>query len=326
MMDLAGLLEYLTRLPRFGDPRVWQLERMNSGGISPHTLRLETPGGDLFIKATRDNESRTLRLLACLDLAVCPTIVLPDLLDQNWLVGEFVPGGPLRGKRLEPGLVAHYASMQNCLNRRQLFEGGEPFTRCKFITHDTGGFYRGLITRGLKEGYPTLVSLRAYGLPIVDEYIRIAERLAEHADSIAEAWATMPFAWLHHDFREAHIISSPQKLVDWGSSYGHGPFLFDLAPFLILDSAAFDVFMACSDICQQASRSQVMGWLSAATCAAFMAFILWRVKAFGAPGGNWNTPEECRRFLEYEVSPFRALFQLDVVPWRSRRAVRLHAA
>ena len=316
-MDLGELLQRLERLPHIGDPRAWHVEPITLGGVSQHTYRLRTPSVDLFVKTTRDNESRTLRLLSYLDLAVCPRILYPELLDENLLVAQYVPGGPLRERRLEPGLVANYCEMQNKLNQRHLFESVEPFTRCAFHAEDVGGFYRGLIARGLVEGYPKLIALRAYGLPIIEEYVEVAQRVGEHADRIADAYAMMPFAWLHHDFREDNIVGSPQKLVDWGSSYGHGPFTFDLAPFLIVDREGLATFIAGSQICRQAERSEILRWIFAGTCAAFMGFLLWRVKYPQEPGGNWQTPEECWRFLEYEAPPFRAMLTHDAAPWRA---------
>jgi hypothetical protein len=320
-MDLTGLLQRLERLPHLGDPRAWHAEPITLGGVSRHTYRLQTPSADLFVKTTRDNESRRLRLLAYLDLAVCPRILYPELLDENLLVAQYVPDGPLREKRLEPGPVVNYCAMQNELNQRHLFESVEPFTRCEFHKDDAGGCYHSLIARELEEGYPKLIALRVYGLPIIEEYVEMAERVGEHSDRIAHAYATMPFAWLHHDFREDNIVGSPQKLSDWGSSYGHGPFAFDLAPFLILDPGALVTFMAHSDICRQAERSQILWWVFIGTCADFMGFLLWRVGYPDEPGGNWDTPEECRRFLEYEAPPFRAMLIHDVAPWRAQLGI-----
>jgi hypothetical protein len=84
----------------------------------------------------------------------------------------------------------------------------------------------------------------------------------------------MPSGWLHHDFREENILAGqPQYVADWGSSYGPGPFLYDLAPFLFGCPGRLDVFAESSELCDGVSRQAVERWLYAATAARCAALL-----------------------------------------------------
>ena len=114
----------------------------------------------------------------------------------------------------------------------------------------------------------------------------------------------MPFAWQHHDFREANIVGTPQRLVDWGSSYGHGPFLFDLAPFLVDDARGSRLYRQELEICRGVSDNVFDAWMQAALAAAFASLLMYRL----CPGGgNIDDRESAQKFLEYEFQPFRRL-------------------
>lgn len=312
-LELITRLEMTPELEGIGD---WKVRTISMGEVSRHKYRFRSRNQGYFVKETKDNESHTLQMLASLELDICPEVIVPDLLTENILVAEYIPGGALRKKKLERGLVVNYCAMQNALNDKRLFKSVEPFAQGEFHSCDDSGFYRDLIVRGCREGYPKLMTLQQYELPIVAEYMRVADLVREHQHHIADEYSEMPFGWLHHDFREDNIVGSPQKLVDWGSSYGHGPFLFDLAPFLINDDLTLQTFVTQSNICQQATMADVERWVFIATCARFVGFLLWRVKGFNQPGGNWKTQDECKDFLEYEFEPFRALRDHKAAVWR----------
>ena len=315
-MDFFEIRIRLETTPGLEDIDDWQVETISMGGVSPHKYRFRSQNHDYFVKETKDNESQALQMLESLELDICPKVVFPELLKENILVAEYIPGGVLQDKKLDQGLVINYCAMQNAFNDRQLFGSLEPFTQVDYSDRDDAGFYRALLPRGCREGYPKLVALRQYNLPIVDDYIRVADLVRAYEDQIAGEYSAMPFGWLHHDFREDNIVGSPQKLVDWGSSYGHGPFLFDLAPFLINDEMSLRTFVAQSDICHRASPTDIERWVFIATCATFVGFWLWRIKDPDEPGGNWTTRNECRDFLEYEFEPFRALIDHRAAVWQ----------
>ena len=315
-MESHEIVARLQATPGLEDVDDWHVETISMGEVSPHKYRFRTGCRDYFVKETKDNESHALQMLATLELDICPTIAFPELLRHNILVAEYIPGGVLQEKKLEQSLVVDYCAMQNVFNDKHLYDSVEPFTRGEYRDSDDTGFYRSLIPRGCRDGYPKLLALRQYDLPVVTDYLRIADLVRAHERQIADEYSAMPFGWLHHDFREENIVGSPQKLVDWGSSYGHGPFLFDLAPFLISDESSMQTFVSHSDICQCASRADIERWVFIATCATFVGFWLWRIKDPNREGGNWNTQNQCRDFLEYEFEPFRALIDHKAAVWR----------
>jgi aminoglycoside phosphotransferase (APT) family kinase protein len=115
----------------------------------------------------------------------------------------------------------------------------------------------------------------------------------------------MPFARQHHDFREGNILGeNPQVIIDWGSSYGHGPFLYDLAPFLLNHQENLAIFIQHSDICKQAGRTAIKRWLYVAACARFMTFFTYiRERA------DCEKVKDLEAFLEYHYQTYGSLLQ-----------------
>jgi hypothetical protein len=116
------------------------------------------------------------------------------------------------------------------------------------------------------------------------------------------------FARQHHDFKEDNIIGEPQKLIDWGSSYGYGPFLFDLAPFLVNDPDSLETFIKSSDNRKNTPRKQIDRWLHAPLGARFLGLLRWHLHP-DEPRGIIHSEEECRSFLEYEYRPYKKLLE-----------------
>ena len=304
---------FWTRLraePAFADLSAWTITPLRGGITSAHTYRCRRDGLDWAAKEVKDNEARILRLLAALDLDVGPQVVLPGLLKRGVVVYQHVRGRPMRGKVLDRSLIARYARMQNALNRKQDLIGTPPFEGCAFTIEDDG-FYRGSINRCIDGGYENLQRLRTHRLDVVEAFIEIADRIREHREAIADGFSGMPFGWLHHDFREAHIVGDPPRLLDWGSSYGHGPFLFDLGQFLLNDPKGLEVFSAHSEICQGASEDQIVHWVTCAACAGFAGFTLWRLGDFGYVDGR-QSREACRALLECELPAYRVLLETEL--------------
>lgn len=308
VLSLADLLSHLRAKPEFQRLGVWEIRRIASQ-TSMRTYHLRCGCADYFVKIVKDNERRILQLLDRLGLDIAPRVIYPHLLEHNILVAEFIPGGQLQSKTLDPLLVQRYALMQNALNDESLFREGNPASGCAFSDHDDG-FYRAGFMSCLDKGYEKLLRLRHHGLDIVERYVRLAEHLRANRARIADVYAGMPFAWLHHDFKENNIVGNPPKLVDWGSSYGHGPFLYDLGPFVRQDAQVMATFAQYSDICRCAAPAQIQRWAYAATCASLAGFMCWRLEE---PGGNWSTRAECQAFLEYEYSAYHDLLGMPTV-------------
>ena len=304
-MDFAEFKRRLQSSPTFHDLERWTITDTDSGLTSPNSYRFQCDDRDYFVKEIKENEKRILGFLTHFELEIAPRIVLPELLEQDIAVYEYIRGTPLKGKTLPQTLIKNYALMQNILNQEHVFRQADAFRGCTFTSEDDG-FYRNSITRCIDQGYENLLKLRAHSLPVVEAFIEIADYIRTCRAPIIDDFAGMPFGWLHHDFRELQIIGDPPKLIDWGSSYGHGPFLFDLAPFLVNDEHGLTTFIAHSDICQSATRAEIERWLYAANCASLGAFMLWRVADAGNASVMQNR-ESCRTLLEYEYPAYQGI-------------------
>ena len=198
--------------------------------------------------------------------------------------------------------------MQNLLNQEHAFRESDALRGCAF-TREDDGFYRSSITRCIE---------RAHDLPVVEAFIEIADHIHAHRATITDAFCSMPFGWLYHDFREIQIIGDPPRLIDWGSSYGHGPFLFDFAPFLVNDERGLAAFFAHSDICRSATEDEIERCLHAANCAHFAGFTLWRLSDPPVVS-QVQTREGCRALLAYEYPAYRRVIEHILgVAWGSR--------
>ncbi|MBN1399558.1 MAG: hypothetical protein JXA74_01900 [Anaerolineae bacterium] len=311
-MRLEQLEAVLRHEPAFSDLAAWAVTPVLGGSISPHTYRFQREGADYFVKEVKPNEARTLRLLAALDLCIAPRVIYPALLQEAVLVSEFIVGEHPHCKRLEPQLIVGLAELHNALNDEERVRRAAPEVAFRLAREDDG-FYRRSITRCMDEGYAQLLRLKRHGLAIVDEWVALADHLRARQARLSDAFVSMPFAWLHHDFREGSILGHPQRLIDWGSSYGHGPFLFDLAPFLVEDPAGLALFCAHSNICASVDRETIWGWLQAANGACFFGFLLWRLEHPSLQGRFTMRPaweldaDVLDAVLSYEIQPFRGL-------------------
>lgn len=295
-MDIDELLAHLKTKAEFEDLEQWTITEEGLGRTSRHTLRLRHGAKDYFLKDVKDNEREILRLLAPLQLTHVVKVVYPDLLDKNILVAEYVDGGPIRSKELEPGLIRDFATVQNHFNSPVFIS--EP-------RQDDDFFFARFLIRSFETGYNNLLQLRIHSFPVVKKYVEIAEHLMAHKDQIVAEFSSTPFARQHHDFREGSILGrDPQVIIDWGSSYGHGPFLYDLAPFLFGHKENLGVFMQHSDICKKADRKTIARWLYVATCARFVSFLTYIRELTETERIN-----NLEAFLEYHYQTYGGLLQ-----------------
>lgn len=301
-MDFDMLTRRLSSLKEFQNLEEWTISPVVKGETSPHTYRFQYAGKDYFIKEITDKEQNALRLLHAHQLQIAPRLIHPGLLDHGILVSAFIPGERLTGKKLADSLLVDYASMQNTLNSRAVLSQPNPFNHCKYNDRDDGTF-RKSITENDAEWERNLAKVREYGLSIVYAYDRLASYLKAHKYGIADVFSEMPFGWLHNDLREENIIGDPMRVVDWGSSFGHGPFLWDLAPFLLMDENGFETFIKHSCNCQPVNRPALKRWLYAAGWGRFLEFMRWQMQE----GRFWQTREECETYLTYEYQSWKAL-------------------
>ncbi len=295
-MDFYELARHLKTQREFEDLGQWTITEEVLGRTSPHTYRFRRGEKDFFVKQIKDNEREILKLLTPLRLLHIVRPSFPDLLDRNILVSETITGGPIQSKDLEAGLIRDFTTFQNHFNSPEFLQG--PRT-------DDGGFFRDYLTSCFETGYNNLVELRVHGFPIVEKFVKVAQHLMATQDEIIFEFSSMPFARQHHDFREGNILGeNPQVIIDWGSSYGHGPFLYDLAPFLLNDQENLEIFIQHSDICKQADRMAIKRWLYVAACARFMTFFTYiREQA------DCEKVKDLEAWLTYHYQTYASLLQ-----------------
>jgi hypothetical protein len=258
-MDRDDFLARLRSHPVFADLDDWQVSPVTAGLTSRHASRFRSGTRDYFVKEVQNHEREVLLQLAALHLTHVPQVVCPELLEQNVLVTPFVPSGHLTSKALEPGLIRDYATIQSRLDRHA--EAQEKMAANR-------RFFDEALARCFRVGQAKLDELRRqHDWPVLGVYAAIADVAAEHQAALAEQFHDMPRARLHNDFREENILAGPPQIIaDWGSSYGVGPFLHDLAPFCLANRRTLAVFAAHSHVCRAARPEQIPRWV--ATCAA----------------------------------------------------------
>jgi hypothetical protein len=287
-MNLSALQHALQGHAPFGDLSQWQVSPL--GGLTGAcTVRVRAGTEDYVLKLVTDNERQIWQHLIPLQLRHVPTVLAPALLGRNVLVTAYIPGGTLRSKNVEPGVLRDLARIQNHFNA----PGGEG-------EGYAGSTYAEYLLESFEAALSALAPVRSLGLAIVEDYARLLGDLAPRRTELAAALSAMPGARLHHDFREENILARrPQQLIDWGSSYGHGPFLFDPAPFLFGQPAKMKVFARHSELCRRAEPPQLAQWLYVATCARFVEFVRYAHRLF--PDGA------AAPYLTYHWQTYRAL-------------------
>jgi hypothetical protein len=295
-VDLNELIGHLKTKAEFSDLDRWTITAEELGRTSQHTYRLRCDEKDYFLKEVKNNERDVLKRLVPLQLPHVVKVVYPDLLDSNILVAAYVSGGPIKSKDLEPGLIRDFATIQNHFNS-PAFVSEAP--------RDDGFFFGQFLIRCFETGYNNLLQLQTRGFPVANRYVEIAEHLMKGQKQIVVEFSSMPFAQQHHDLREGSILgSNPQVIIDWGSSYGYGPFLYDLAPFLFNHKQNLEVFAQHSDICRGANRETTERWLYVATCARFVSFFTYLQEQTEA-----EKVADMEAFLEYHYDTYKGLLQ-----------------
>jgi hypothetical protein len=301
-MDHEDLLNILHKAGAFKEVHTWQFTAITEGSISPHAYRVERGKKVYFVKEVKENEANILAVLSEAKSPLIPRVIYPALLADRVLVAAFAKGKHPRTKVLPPRLIRNYALMQNALNAP---EWRKRRKKREDNTHPEkdDGFYRKGLQEGFRQGGMHVDRVRAFHLPIVEKFVDVYRRIEENRDWLFSDYCTMPFARIHHDFREDNILND--KLVDWGSSYGSGPFLFDLAPFLVGHRKQLGLFMKTSDICKAHTRAKIDTWITASLVARFIDLLHWRL----TPDGKYAQKKALQAFLEYEYPTYAKILE-----------------
>jgi len=240
----------------------WGASRITGGETSPNTFRITCDGDDLFAKEIRDNERSVLSVITPMGLSHIQKVMYPELLRHNILVTEYVDAGHISGMNLEDSVVGDMAAIQN------------HFFRAAPSKEPDRELWGSFLDGHLRRSKARLTELaHGYG-KAVTRYVEIHGPIEEEFESIRAAYTGMPFRKLHNDFREANILaSSPQKVIDWGSCYGDGPLLYDLAPFMMNDTHLTDIYRTEIAGLEGNTDGEFTKWLLVSGAARFLSFL-----------------------------------------------------
>ena len=265
-MELERLKDILRTVKEFRQIEGWKFTRITSGGASPNKFRLRNGKKDYYVKEINEQERRILPVLVAIKSKLIPPVAHPDLLAKDVLVSPYLGPCVRPGGKLEPRLYREYARTQNTLNDPAVLRRLKASHGFKGNT-GTAAFYRSGV--GLDLSGPIKCVRRAkrkFGWPFFDVWLKALASIERRMPRIAREYAGMPFGRLHYDFREDNIVGKPQRLADWGSSYDHGPFMYDVALHIGGDDRAWKAFVETSDICRKALLGDLARWLWLASC------------------------------------------------------------
>lgn len=303
------LEEILRSVPEFSDLKNWEMKHLGIGEMM-HTYILSKGNRKYFVKEVKPHEAQVNYFLSILNLKHLPYAVYPELLEKNVLVMSFIGGGmmPEVKRKINYGLLKDFIKFQNRMNNKRFFDKYNKQGLNNFDekgVKSKNGFFIKRGPKNLKIGRQNLLKLKIkYHLPIIDKYIEIADFLKPNQKEISSDFGSMPFARQHHDLREDNIIGRDHKLIDWGSSYGYGPFMYDLAIFLVHDKKALDIFMKESDMTRKVSKEQIQRWLYVALADRFNDFCKWHIR-LGTP--NERSKSRLKKALEYNYLTYKKL-------------------
>jgi hypothetical protein len=305
-ISLKQLKETLSKEKEFSDINNLTFNHIELGEMQ-HTYKVSNNNKTYFIKEVKPHEAQAEYFLSKLKLKRLPWARFPELLKSKILVREFIPGRMLKSKRLDPSLVRDFAKFQNRLNDKKFFKDNNLFNLNNYGRVDEK-FYRKGKTYDFSYVSKRLKQLEKYNLEVVDKYWEILNHIREDKKSIVDDFVTMPYARQHHDFREDNIIvfNGSTRLIDWGSSYAHGPFMFDIAPFLIDNKDCYNAFVRASDICGESSKKEIQRWVYVSLAMNFLSVLKWRLHS---SEGKTKDKETLRKYLNYEYKTYKRLLK-----------------
>lgn len=288
--------------PELGDWRSWRIERLAGGAVCDHIYKITRESDELVLKQIRENERYTLELLDRTGCEIAPRIVSPEALRYGVLVTDFIPGGRWSSLSLPAKLIVQFAMMQNRLNDRELFDSPTP-SLCRYIDRDDNFYGPGLLQNMGLAGERIELFVRS-GHPSAAQTARIFQSFRDELPAIAADFAGMPFAWHHNDFEPRNLIGEQPKLIDWGSSFGHAPYFYDLAPYLMRDHEGDRLYRSTLDHCACVDDRSYERWRYVATVARFVS---WAVNRIREDGGTRYLRDSDNDPIEPAVQLYSAL-------------------
>jgi len=303
--SLKDIKETLQQEKEFRDLTKWKFKHIPLGEMQ-HTYLISRGQKNYFLKELKTHEAQMEFFLCKCNLKHLPSSIYPNLLKHKILVRKFISGRMLRSKNIDLGLLRDFAMMRNTLNKKTFFDKHNIMGLKNYSQKDDGFYARELYSSFLKAPR-ILKALQKYKLQEVTDFQNILSHLKKDKKAIIHDFVSMPFAKQHQDFREDNIIvgtDGKQRLIDWGSSYGYNPFMYDVAPFLVHNPKALQKYVKISNICKGKSQKVSGRWLYVALVARFLDVITSRLHP---SEGRTTTKEKCRKYLKYEYKTYKEL-------------------
>ena len=105
-------------------------------------------------------------------------------------------------------------------------------------------------------------------------YDEIFNAISSKKVKIIDCYCSMPLRWLQNDFQRGNLIGGKPSLIDWGESYGVGPILHDIAPFL-----SKETLNICFEIISNEYKKSIeecYRWFFSALCIRLAYELVWQ--------------------------------------------------
>jgi len=307
-IEFYYIKEEMMKIPEFSDFNSWKIKKLNVGEMH-HTYIFTKNKRKYFVKEVKPHEAQINYFLCILNLKHLPHAVYPELLKKKILIMPFIVGKMLRKRKIDYKLLKNFITFQNRMNNKQFFDSNNIMQLTNYLQKDDGFWLKNL-DRDWEGAHNNLIFLkRRYPkLDVINNFIEILNYLKKDKNKIQTEFAKMPFARQHHDFREDNILVTKrgQVLIDWGSSYGYGPFMYDYSKFLINDFESFEIVLKSSNICKNVPKNKVQRWLYVALVKKMFNMLKWYI-----PKGHHNieTESKTKKMLEYEYKTYKYLLK-----------------
>lgn len=304
-ISLEQIKKILQTEDDFKDLSKWNFKHIPLGEMQ-HTYKISKGRKILFLKELKTHEAQMEYFLSQLRLKHLPYSRYPNLLKKKILVRDFIQGKMLRSKKIDLKLIKDFAIMRKKLNDKKFFDKYNIF-KLKNYSQKDDGFYAKGMENSIRYCSKVLRKLNKYSLKEVDNFWEILNLIKKNKRSIINDFVKMPFAKQHQDFREDNIIigkDCEQRLIDWGSSYGYNPFMYDIAPFVANNPKALQFYLKNSGI--KAEKEQIKRWIYVGLCARFLDVVRWRLHPSEKRA---DTKEHCKKYLAYEYKTYRRLLE-----------------
>lgn len=217
-----------------------------------------------------------------------------------------IEGKMLRKRKIKLKLLEDFIQFQNKMNKKKLFDKYN-FLKLENYSQKEDGFFSKNFYNSFIESRKNLLRLkRKYNLEVVNDFIKLLNFVSKDKKKIIKDFVSMPFARQHHDFREDNILvnKNGQFLIDWGSSYGYGPFMYDYSKFLVNHKEAFNLVIKKSDMCKNIDRKKIDRWLYVSLIKKMLNMLQWYLQK---DHHNIETKEKTKKMLDYEYKTYKNL-------------------